>query len=308
MMYGRIFAMAGVLALSMGARAEAFELEVVKVAADTYAIVGELDQRSPDNLGNNATFGAVVTKDGVVLMDPGGSRKGAQAIEAALATVTDKKVALVINTGGQDHRWIGNHYFKEKGARIIASAAAVADQKDRSDMQFQGMRARIGEENFTGTKAVFADETFDTEKTVTFGGKTFHLTHAGQAHTPGDAFVWMPETKTVFTGDIVYVERMLGVGGQSHSKSWIGAFEAMAALAPLHVVPGHGHPTTLAQAKADTLDYLVFLRDEIGKLIAKGGDMQQAGAVDQTSFMHLKVASDIAGRNALQVFSEMEFE
>ncbi len=62
---------------------------------------------------------------------------------------------------------------------------------------------------------------------------------------------------TVFTGDIVYVVRILGNGGQSNTKSWIEAFEAMAALEPVHVVPGHGRATTLEPATVDTYDYLV---------------------------------------------------
>jgi glyoxylase-like metal-dependent hydrolase (beta-lactamase superfamily II) len=95
--------------------------ETIKVAENVYALVGPLTQRDKQNLGNNATFGVVITIDGVVLIDPGGSSKGAAEIDAALAKLTDKPVKFVVNTGGQDHRWFGNHYFKLKGAKIIAA-------------------------------------------------------------------------------------------------------------------------------------------------------------------------------------------
>lgn len=106
-------------------------LEVVPVAEDVWAIVGEKEQRSPENLGNNATFGLVVSAAGAVLIDPGGSWKGAEALHAAVRSVTDAPVKYVINTGGQDHRWLGNSYWQAEGATVIASNAAIEDQRAR---------------------------------------------------------------------------------------------------------------------------------------------------------------------------------
>lgn len=104
------------------------ELELQEITHNTYAIVGSLDNRTPDNLGNNATFGFVVTTEGVVLIDAGGTYKGAQKIHEVIQRVTDKPIVKVINTGGQDHRWLGNSYFKRLGAEIIAHEKAVKDQ------------------------------------------------------------------------------------------------------------------------------------------------------------------------------------
>src|SRR6266571_6137816 len=85
-------------------------LELVPVTRNVWAIVGEVGQRTPANLGNNATFGAVVTEAGIVLIDPGATMQGAHAIAVALKQVSDRPVIAVINTGGQDHRWLGNAY------------------------------------------------------------------------------------------------------------------------------------------------------------------------------------------------------
>ncbi len=94
-------------------------LEVQRVTDGVYALVGDLAQRNSQNLANNATFGVVVTEDGVLLIDPGGSWKGAEAIHSEIRTLTDKPVKYVIDTGGQDHRWLGNGYWKNQGATII---------------------------------------------------------------------------------------------------------------------------------------------------------------------------------------------
>ena len=284
------------------------ELKLQKVTEDVYAIVGELGNRSADNLGNNATFGFVVTSAGVVLIDPGGTYQGAQKIDLLIKQVTDKPVVRVINTGGQDHRWLGNGYFKKQGAQIIASEAAVNDQKARTQDQFIGLGNLVGDEGIKGTDAIYADETFEQQLDFKLGDTLFEIRHAGQAHTPGDSFIWLPQKKVMFTGDIVYVERMLGVGAQSNSKSWVSVYETMAAYQPRYLIPGHGQATNLSEANNDTYDYLVFLRNSVSEFMEDGGDMSDISSVDQSRFNYLLNFELISGRNAQQVFTELEWE
>lgn len=108
-----------VLALMMPV-AQAFQLKAEHVVDSVYALIGPLGQRSADNDGLNADFGFVVTPEGVILIDSGASRLGAEKIAAAIGEMTDKLVRWVVNTGSQDHLWLGNAFFAEKGAGVIA--------------------------------------------------------------------------------------------------------------------------------------------------------------------------------------------
>ncbi len=283
-------------------------LALHKVADNVYAIVGELGNRTPENLGNNATFGFVVTPHGVVLIDAGASWNGAAKIHEMIKSVTDKPVKIVINTGGQDHRWLGNGYFKARGARLIASKRAVADQQARAPMQLMMLKELVGVMGIKGTLPVYASETFNKELRFEFGGTVFEIYHTGQAHTPGDAFVWLPQQQVVFSGDIVYLERILGISGESNSRTWLSAYEALVSLSPNIVVPGHGHPAPLAKAEADTHAYLLFLRNSVQAYSAAGGDATSISKIDQSRFSYLSNFETLAGRNALQVFTEMEWE
>ncbi|HEY5739957.1 MAG TPA: MBL fold metallo-hydrolase [Gammaproteobacteria bacterium] len=283
-------------------------LELQQVTDEVYAIVGDLGNRSADNLGNNATFGFVVTTAGVVLIDSGGTTRGARAIDAIIDTVTDAPVVAVINTGGQDHRWLGNAYFRNGGARLIASRAAVDDQRNRLQDQFFMLGNLVGEELVRGTEAAYADETFDDALDLTIGGTRFEIRYPGPAHTPGDSFVWLPAQQVMFSGDIVYVERMASVGAQSSSRGWIEAFDAMAAYRPRYLVPGHGRATTLEHARRDTRDYLAQLRAAVGEFMDDGGDLSEIGSVDQSAFTYLNNFEMLAGRNAQRVFEELEWE
>lgn len=283
-------------------------LTVHPVAPHVYALVGDLSQRSADNLGNNATFGAVLTDEGVILVDPGGSYQGAARIEAALRGITDKPVVMVINTGGQDHRWLGNGYFRARGARIVASREAVADQRARARDQISALYTLVGEAGMRGTHEVYADQLFDDVVTLNVGGVTLEVHHPGHAHTAGDSYVWLPDSQILFSGDIVYMERMLSVGPHSNSFTWLKSFEALADHRPKHLVPGHGHPTTLAGARADTYEYLKALRAAVGEFMEQGGAIEDIGRIDQSRFAYLRNYEQLKGRNAQRVYEELEWE
>ncbi|MGD8348535.1 MAG: MBL fold metallo-hydrolase [Gammaproteobacteria bacterium] len=284
------------------------ELQLQQVTDNVYAIVGELGNRSTANLGNNATFGFVVTATGVVLIDPGATLQGARRIDAVIDEVTADPVIAVINTGGQDHRWLGNDFFRRRGARIIASEAAVADQRKRRQDQFIMLDDLVGKEGLAGTDAAYADETFADGLDLTFGDTRFEIRHPGPAHTPGDSFVWLPRQQVIFSGDIVYVERMAAIGAQSSSRGWLEAFDALAAYRPAYLVPGHGKPTTLERARKDTREYLAFLRDAVRAFLDDGGDLSDIGSIDQSAYAYLQNYELLAGRNAHRVFTEMEWE
>ena len=134
------------------------------------------------------------------------------------------------------------------------------------------------------------------------------LRHAGPAHTPGDGFVWLPEQKTLFSGDIVYLDGMLSIGPQSAHRSWIRAFAALAALKPEILVGGHGDPATLAKARADSYEYLVFLRETVSDFLERGGGIEDVGSIDQSPFAHLENYDELKGRNAQRVYEELEWE
>jgi len=297
------------LAISLGYSlpAGADVLEVQKVTDGIWSLVGPLEQRNSQNLGNNATFGLVVTSDGAVLIDPGGSARGAAMIDDAIKRLTNEPVRYVIDTGGQDHRWLGNAYWQDKGAKVIAAASAVDDQQARYSMQLTMLSQLIGE-GLDETTPSHADITFESDYSFEIGGTTIEIRHPASAHTPGDSFVWVPEARTVFTGDIVYVVRVLGVIEVSNSAEWLDAFEAIEALNPEYLVPGHGPATTIEVARADTYDYLVNLRSQIGAHISSGGGIIESVNVDQSAFSYLDQFEALAGRNAQAVFEQMEWE
>ena len=244
--------------------AQAFELEPQPVAEHVYALIGPTGGRTYDNLGLNANFGFIVTEDDVVLIDSGASRQGAQTIERAVRKITDQPIRWVINTGSQDHRWLGNGYFLEQGAQVIALQRTLRTQQRFAVQHLAGL-APLLKERLAGTQARSTTDPIDgNSATRTLGGVPIELHWFGDAHFPGDAVVWLPQQQVLFSGDLIYVDRMLGVLPWSRVGSWLSAFDAaLTTLKPTIIVPGHGSLCDATKARRDSGDYLAWLLAEI---------------------------------------------
>jgi glyoxylase-like metal-dependent hydrolase (beta-lactamase superfamily II) len=309
-----LLAMAGLvlpwpLAVTAARAATPSVFETVQVADRVHALVGDLGQRSPANLGNNMTCGFIVGDDGVVVIDTGGSRAGAQAIEAAVRAVTDKPIRWAVNTGGQDHRWLGNDHFRRAhGSTIVAAEAGLADMKARTFQQVDMARRNVGAA-FEGTEVAYPDTTFGERWTLPVRGLNVELRSTGGAHTRGDLLVWLPQQRIVVAGDALFAERLLGIQPGLALK-WITALERLRdELRPVTVIPGHGRPGPAAKALADSLGYLLMLRDGARRLFDAGAfdPVEVAEKLDQSKFAYLRNYEDTRFRseNAIRMAEEV---
>lgn len=288
--------------------AYAVTLSALPVAKNVYAFIGDTGMRTYQNEGMNANSGFIVTDDGVVVIDSGPAWQVAKEIHRAIKKVTRQPVKYVINTGGQDHRWLGNGYFKYIGAEIIAARPALADMQERGDMQLQALRQTI-RKKAAGTRPVYPGRFFDRTEILRLGGQEIHLLYFHGGHTPGDSVVWLPQQGVLFSGDLVYVDRMLGVLPVSSTRDWLASFAEMEKLEPGLIVPGHGQVCDLATARRDTRDYLALLRGHMKLALDQGMDLQTAiTSLDQSAFRYLQHYELLSGGNASRTYLEMETE
>jgi glyoxylase-like metal-dependent hydrolase (beta-lactamase superfamily II) len=297
------------LAVLAAGQAHAVDVHFEPVAAGVYAFVGELGARTAANEALNANLGLVVTSAGAVLIDSGATLQGARQIDEAVRRVTSHPVRWVINTGGQDHRWMGNGYFAARGAQIIAHAAAEPDMRNRGNDHLEALRRVLGAKA-DGTVPTLPTRWLQTpDETLELGGVVFEFKHRGGAHTPGDTLVWLPRQRVLFSGDVVYVDRLLGVVPVSQTKAWLASFAEIERLAPEHIVPGHGRVTDLSTARADTREYLLALRAHMKNAVDDGIDMSPAiRSFDATPFLRLANAAELMPGNASRVYLEIERE
>lgn len=297
-----------VLACVISAPALADVVKFDKVTDNVYAFIGEIDDRTKANLGLNANIGLVVTDAGAVIIDTGAGPRSAEAIAQAAKKITDQKIVAVFNTGSQDHRWLGNDYFAQQGATIYAMDTTVATQQNMLDSILN--RIMAVDDIFHDQTPVHASEPLaGKHASITIGGTTFEVKYFNDAHFPGDVVIWLPQSEVLFSGDHVYVDRLLGVHPHTHAVKWLDAFEQMIQLPAKYIVPGHGAVSGKAKVQAETGDYLKQLVEAIKEVQENFGALDEVTpSRDWSQFQHLRHFDGWHGRNVSNTFMRLEME
>lgn len=280
----------------------------VEVIPHVFTATGATAPPTYENAGHNNNLSFIVTGDGVIVVNSGASWKLAEALHAEIRAVTDQPVKLVIVENGQGHAMLGNGYWAAQGVPILAHEEAAAEFADGAAQDLAALQ-RYARENAEATVIAAPTETFTDRKLIEMGGVTVEVLHLGPAHSPGDTQVWLPQWGMMIAGDIAFHERMPPIFEGTCTSCWIETWETkLEPLAPTYLIPGHGHPTNLAQVRRYTHDYLVDLRTKIAAHLEEGGDLAGAYYVDQSRWAHLDTFEELATKNAGVVFAEMEFE
>ncbi len=280
----------------------------VEVIPNVWSAIGQTGPSTYENAGHNNNLSFIVTQEGVVVVNGGGSYLLAQALHQEIKSITDQPVRLVINENGQGHAMLGNAYWGEQGVKILAHEDAASNFEERGHNILESARSRL-KDRAAGTEVRLPDETFSDRRVLQMGDVTIEVLMLGPAHSPGDTQVWLPQQKLVIAGDIAFHERMLPIFEDTDTAGWVETWEnAFEQLNALYVIPGHGHPTNMDQVRRYTLFYLQDLRARIAEHIEKGGGLENAYYVDQSRWEHLDTFEELATRNAGRVFEVMEFE
>ncbi|MFK5893008.1 MAG: MBL fold metallo-hydrolase [Pseudomonadota bacterium] len=286
----------------------AFELKLQKVTEQVYALIGEIGPRSKNNHAMNNTMGFVVTQQGVILVSSGATPRGAQLIEKTITTITRQPIRWVINIGVQDHHWLGNSYFANKGAEIIALAHTVKGQQNHLFDHLRRLEKIIPNEA-KEVKATYAAKPIESDTAeLNLGGIDMQLIWTKGGHFTEDAYLWLPQQKIVFSGDLVFHNRMLGIQSHTPVLALQKAFHNMAALKPEYIIPGHGYAGSLALAHRDTGDYIDWLVKNVKQAQEDWKDISETTDLLQniSTFKHLKFYDGWHRRNINRVYLYLE--
>jgi glyoxylase-like metal-dependent hydrolase (beta-lactamase superfamily II) len=155
----------------------------------------------------------------------------------------------------------------------------------------------FGDFDFDNCAVRSPDTTFTGRAARMVGAKRVELIEVGPAHTGGDALAYVPADKTLFTGDILFIDGhpILWAGPVAN---WIEACETIEAMDVETIVPGHG-PVTDKHGVARVKDYLVHIRDEAKKRYDSGmGALEAARSIALDDFAGWGDAERIAVNTA----------
>ena len=278
-----------------------------EIAPGVYSAIGATQPYTYENSNHNNNLSFIVTTDGVLVFNAGGSYLVAKAMHEEIKKVTDQKVKYVVLENSQGHAILGSNYWKEQGAIIIAHVEADKEIRHRGE-DIYARTLRVQKEKIIGTKVVFPDLTFKEKMPISMGNTQIELMHIGASHSPDDIQLWLPQQKILISGDTAFNERMLPIFSHTNAAAWIETWDKIESLEPALIIPGHGEPTDLATITKFTKDYLVYMRTEVEKVIDDDGGLYEAYSIDQSMFRNRGTFRELHKQNAERIFKQMEFE
>ena len=203
---------------------------------------------------------------------------------ATMAPVTAAApIGTLLNTHANGDHCYGNQLVE--GAEIIASEATAHEMTEVPPAMLHALNSADGEVGelfrhffgafqFDGIEVTMPTRTFSGRLDVEVGGRTIELIEVGPAHTRGDTIAYVPDAKTVYTGDILFIGGTPIVWAGPLSN-WVAACDLMLGMDIETVVPGHG-PLTDKAGVAAVRDYLAYVDEAAGQRHAAGVDAWEA--------------------------------
>ena len=271
------------------------QIKTTDLGNKTYMLEGQ---------GGNITV--AVGTDGIIIVDTQFAPLS-EKIKAAIKAISPLPIKYAINTHFHGDHTGGNENFQKDGTIVVAQ---------------DNIRVRLaaGTTNgTTGTKTppaapgALPKQTYvGGTITVEVGGRKAILTHANNAHTDGDTYVYFEDANVLSTGDIMnnnhrYQQADFANGGDI--RGMVRTTDVWLKLVndQTKVVVGHG-PLGKKSDIATYHEMVKTARDRVGKLVQEGKTEAEVVAMDPLKDLNMTwAASPEAGVNFLkQVYNSFK--
>ncbi|MDB4908828.1 MAG: beta-lactamase domain protein [Gemmatimonadetes bacterium] len=298
------------VARAQAPRESVLSFRTVQVAEGVFAFITP-EERSGFQAGNSV---AIIGDSSVLVFDTGNLPSATRAEIAALRKLTPRPVRYVVNSHWHPDHNLGNAEYRAAfpGVTIIGTKATrdgIRDFVPRYIEEMRGfhvqdslMRLRLSTGNMrdgtpmpdnvrtmwgivTQDYALFMPEVnsakptpsnlvFSDSMTIDLGNREVRIVSLGRGNTAGDAFIWVPASRTLLTGDLVTLPAPFP--GTSFFADWIRDLDLLHRYGAQAIVPGHGD-VQHDYAYVDMVhDLLVFTLEGARAAVRRGETAEQA--------------------------------
>jgi len=234
--------------------------------------------------------GIVIGDDCVLVADTQATPAMAADVVRRIREVTDKPIKYVVLTHYHAVRVLGaagygaEHILASQDTRDLIVERGEADKASeigRFPRLFQNVET-------VPPGLTWPTITFIGQMTLWLGKLEVQLLQLGRGHTKGDTVVWLPQERTLLSGDLVEFDAT-PYAGDAYFKDWPQTLENIAALKPAALVPGRGPALVgeeqVAAGLKATGGFIADVRACVEAGVAAGKDLH---AVYQDTFAQLK--------------------
>ena len=200
--------------------------------------------------------------------------------------VGGSEITTLVNTHANGDHTFGNSLVTR--AEIIASEATASEISELppqalaelvSGSAGQGplgdyLARCFGAFDLAGVTLVPPNRTFSGRLDLEVGDKAVKLIEVGPAHTRGDVLAYCPSDRTLFSGDILFIDGT-PIMWAGPVGNWIAACELIMDLDVDVIVPGHG-PITDKAGVERVRQYLLYIDAEVRRRFDAGLSVEEA--------------------------------
>ena len=285
--------------------ADAFNLS--KIAPGIYLHKGvhvTFEHEQQDDIAN---IGFIIGDKCIAVIDTGGSVSIGNSLLKAASEVSDKTVCYVINTHVHFDHVLGNFSFVKSQPKFVGNETLKSAIKRNRPFFLKEFPENLGP-NPSIVSIIGPDIGVVKTKELDLGGRKLLLTAYPTAHSHSDLTVLDQKTGTLWTGDLLFRERIPSLTGSL--KGWLTAMESLKDQSVTLVIPGHGTTSqNLLDASIDQQRYLGNLLKETRKAIADGLFLEEAleRVGDKEKILWL-LHKQHHKANVIKAFTELEWE
>jgi quinoprotein relay system zinc metallohydrolase 2 len=281
-------------------------LEIAETASGVFVHFGVNELMTAGNEGAIANIGFVVGDEAVAVIDTGGSVREGRRLLAAIRTITPKPIRYVINTHAHPDHVFGNAAFAQRGAVFVGHHKMPRALSERGPFYVAAFRRIMGDV-LDDVELVAPQQLIENEERLDLGNRVLTLHAWRTAHSDNDLTILDEATRTLFTGDLVFLQHIPVVDGSL--RGWLAALAPLAGLPAERAIPGHGPASPWPAALNDERRYLERLAQDCRALIKAGTPLavaaKTAGSAEES---HWELFPEYNARNATAAFAELEWE
>ncbi len=255
--------------------------------------------------GDSANIGFVVGAKCVAVIDTGGSLATGRALRAAIMARTARPICFVINTHAHFDHVLGNAAFLDSHPKFVGhhQLKGILDaSRDYFKKEFARELAGAPE-----PAVIVPTLLVEATRLLDLGGRELRLEAEPPAHTNADLTVLDSVTQTLWTGDLVFMERLPVLDGKL--AGWLTWMETARAESYARIVPGHGPvsapwPAALEPQRA----YLQTLKATVQQSISAGQFLEDAVSHTRNADLRPWQVTAAHPRNISKAFREYEWQ
>jgi cyclase len=275
--------------------------------------------------GAMSNAGIVGLGDKTLVFDTFMTPQAAEDLRRAAEQLTGRPVSFVANSHWHDDHMRGNQAFEgteivatDRTGLLMATKAAASIERyreqapeyvryleeqyeretDEQKRQEMAYGVALGHEILESLKTLrFTPPTRTFTEKLAFRGaqRTAELLTYGGGHTESDAFLYLPDVRLLFAGDLVVIANHPWMG-HGDPDGWPGILERLEALEVATLVPGHGPVGTRADI-APVREYIRYIMRLAEEYVQRGATPDEMAAAPIPAAYADLAEPDVFARN-----------